>query len=472
MWKHLITMKTRLLLLIIVIFLAPIWSNAQDISGSWNGVLKVQTQELPIVFHITETDGLYSSAMDSPSQGAMGIKTNGTTFKDSILEIDMSNFGIQYKGYYDGTLIKGTFSQGTMPIALDLTKGNYEAKAKKQEPIKPYPYNSEEITFTNYEAQSINLSGTLTLPKDVKNPPVVILISGSGPQNRDAEILGHKPFLVISDHLTRNGFAVLRYDDRGTSNSEGIYKDATSFDFASDVEAAISYLKTRADVIDTEKIGLIGHSEGGLIAPMIASKSKDVTLCVLLAGPGVSGKEILLTQTRRAMELGGVSKEDIEINEKFSLKIYDICMNYKGEESKKEILANFEEMKNNSSETFKAQLTDGMIQQQLDLITSPWMRKFITIEPKDYLMKTSCPVLALIGEKDFQVEPTANLSAIEEALKVAKNDDVETREMKDLNHLFQTSVTGSFTEYASNEETFSPIALEYIVNWLKIYFIN
>ena len=204
-----------------------------------------------------------------------------------------------------------------------------------------------------------------------------------------------------------------------------------------------------------------------MIGPIVASENKEIAFCVLLAAPGISGKEILMTQTRKAMELGGVSQEDIEINELYSSKIYEICANYDGEDSKNEIIAIFGEMKNNSSEMLKGQLTDEVIAQQVNLITSPWMLTFIKIEPKNYLTNVKCPVLALNGEKDFQVVAEINLKEIEKSLNSANNNDVTIDELAYLNHLFQTSETGSFSEYASNEETFSPIALQIISDWIN-----
>lgn len=452
---------------LLVLLLTFTMATAQKFVGSWKGVLKVQSQEIPIIFNINEKEGVYTTTMDSPSQGVNDIPTDSTTISDMDLKIDMSSSGIVYIGKFDGTTIKGTFMQGGMELSLDLVKGQYKPETKIQEPKKPYPYKSEEVFFSNSNAGGIRLSGTLTLPEGVKSPPVAILISGSGPQNRNEELMGHQPFLVLSDHLTRNGIAVLRYDDRGFAKSEGDFSAATTFDFASDVEAAIKTLKTRSDILDITKIGLIGHSEGGLIAPIIASENNEIAFCVLLAGPGVTGKEILITQTRKAMELGGVSEKDIQINEDFSDKIYTICENFKGESSKLEIKAVFDEMKNSSSEMLKSQLTDEMIGQQINLITSPWMLTFIKINPQDYLQKVTCPVLALNGEKDFQVLAEDNLNGIAEGLNKANNKDFTANTLKDLNHLFQTSITGSFSEYGTNEETFSPIALKIISDWLN-----
>lgn len=456
----------------IAIFSTVFCLSAQEITGSWKGVLKVQTQEIPIVFHVSKVDSVYSTTMDSPAQGAMGLPTDKTIFEDNVLEIVMSSLGVVYKGDFDGTLIKGIFTQRGMAFSLDLEKGKHEQKMKPQEPKEPYPYVSEEVYFENSKAGNIKLAGTLTLPEGIMNPPVAILITGSGPQNRNEEILGHKPFLVLSDHLTKNGIAVLRYDDRGVAKSEGNYKKATTYDFADDVEAAFNYLKTRKDVIDTNKIGLIGHSEGGMIAPIAASTNKEIAFCVLMAGPGITGKEILLTQTRKASELGGTADEDIALNETYSNKIYDICMDYKGEDSKNEIMAVFEDMRNSSSEAVKSQLTDEAIQQQIKALTSPWMLSFIQFDPLPYLSKVQCPVLAINGEKDSQVLSTLNLEGIENGLQKAKNKDVTTMELKELNHLFQTSKTGSFSEYAGIEETISPIALNIISDWINNRFNN
>jgi len=204
-----------------VFLLAVTLGSAQDISGDWNGVLKVPSQELPIVFHITKMEGKYSTTMDSPAQGAKGLATDKTTFEINELEIVMSKLMIVYKGSLENDSIKGIFTQGGIPIPLNLVKGEFTYKSKPQEPVKPYPYISEKIKFKNAKADNIKFSGTLTLPKGIKNPPVAILISGSGPQDRNEELLGHKPFLVLSDHLTRKGIAVLRYDDRGVAGSEG-----------------------------------------------------------------------------------------------------------------------------------------------------------------------------------------------------------------------------------------------------------
>lgn len=336
---------------------------------------------------------------------------------------------------------------------------------RPQEPKEPFSYTSENITFINYSADSIPLAGTLTLPKDLKNPPVAILISGSGPQDRNEELLGHKPFLVLADYLTNHGIGVLRYDDRGVGESKGDFTTATTFDFATDVEAAIAYLKSRNDV-DTSKIGLIGHSEGGIIAPMVASKSKDVAFIILLAGPAVNGAEILLSQSRKAGELAGTPQAFLDENEKLASIIYDIIRANTEEEILKTNITNAlnDYKTNNPLSPLVPHITPVMIAQQLSILKSDWLCNFIRIEPKDYLEKIKCPVLALNGSKDIQVLPDNNLEGIKKGL--ANNKDVTIKKLAGLNHLFQTAETGNVQEYGKIEETFAPIALEIIKDWI------
>ncbi|WP_177176585.1 alpha/beta hydrolase family protein [Hyunsoonleella jejuensis] len=342
--------------------------------------------------------------------------------------------------------------------------------ARPQEPKAPFEYSVENVVFINSEADSIKLAGTLTLPKDIKNPPVAILISGSGPQNRDEEVkqFNHKPFLVLSNHLTNNGIAVLRYDDRGIAESEGSFKDATSFDFASDVNAAIQFLKARND-IDANKIGLIGHSEGGLIAPIVASKNKDVAFVVLLAGTGVDGGKILQTQSRKMMELRGAQKMMLDENEKLTTIIYDAIKQYKNTDTiKSKITKGLNDFKaQNPMSMVSPSITPVLIEQQFKILESKWLLEFIRIEPKPYLEKTTCPILVLNGTKDVQVLPEVNLPEIEKALSASGNTDVTIKELENLNHLFQTAETGNVDEYKTIEETFAPSALQLIADWIN-----
>jgi len=444
---------------------------AQDITGQWNGVLKVQGIQLRLVFNVAKTDNGYSSTMDSPDQGATGIPVTNTTFENSKIKFEVTNAGIEYYGELKENEIIGTLKQGGQEFPVNLSKNAIEKVVVKrpQEPSMPYPYYSEEVTFQNTNA-NITLSGTLTLPQKEGNFPVVILISGSGPQNRDEELLGHKPFLIISDYLTRNGIAVLRYDDRGVGQSKGDFKSATSADFATDVESAVVYLKTRKD-INKKKIGLIGHSEGGIIAPMVASKSKDVSFIVLLAGPGIQGDKLLLLQQELIAKANGVSETDIKKSNEANAKMFDmIARSNDIQQLKTDLTISMNEiLKNDTS----AKIPNGMtreefVSMQVDQIVSPWMLYFMKYDPAPALEKVRCPVLAVNGEKDLQVPPKENLEAIKNALTKGGNKKVTVIEFPNLNHLFQECKTGSPMEYSTIEQTFSPTALEEITKWIKV----
>lgn len=462
-------MKNLTLVILTSLFSLTIYG--QDITGQWNGVLKIQGTQMRLVFNISQTENSLSSTMDSPDQGAKGIPTTTTSFENSILKITIANSKIEYQGTLgQDNVIVGTFNQGGQSFPMNLSKEKIEKEKliRPQEPIKPYPYYSEDITFENKNA-GINLAGTLTLPNKEGVFPVVILISGSGPQNRDEELLGHKPFLVLSDFLTKNGIAVLRYDDRGIAMSKGDFKTATSADFATDVESVIAYLKTRKE-INKNKIGLIGHSEGGLIAPMVASKSKDVAFIILLAGTGIQGDSLLLLQKKLIEEASGVSKEDIQKGQTSNRKVFDIVNKSTSlEQLNSDLTIYFKQiLKDNPNTQKPAEMSDDdFVKLQVKQIASPWMQYFIKYNPAPALEKVKCPVLAINGEKDLQVPPKENLEAIKKALTKGGNKRVTTKELPNLNHLFQECKTGSPDEYATIEQTFSPIALTEILKWLQ-----
>lgn len=449
-------------------------SLAQSPVGDWEGTLEAPGMKLKIVFHVTADGDGYSSTMDSPDQGAMGLATSSTTFEDGKLTITAAQLGMTYEGALDldGGNIKGVFKQGpaTLPLNLTKAKGKPAKLERPQEPQKPYPYKEEEVKYDNAKAEGVTLAGTLTLPNSNGPHPAVILISGSGPQNRDEELLGHKPFLILADHLTRQGIAVLRYDDRGVAESTGDFGAATSADFATDVEAGVAYLKTRKD-IDANKIGLMGHSEGGLIAPMVAADSKDVAYIVLLAGPGVSGTEILLLQQELIAKASQVPDQVIALNRKLNKRTFELIGEHEDDlsKAKEEIKKYMEAEKERLSDGDKAVLeaSMGQFDQTFQQISSPWFRFFLKYDPASSLEKVSCPVLAINGSKDLQVDAEQNLPAIEKALKKGGNKNYEIKSLPNLNHLFQASETGSPTEYGKLTETFSPTALNTISNWLQ-----
>ncbi|MEL6536157.1 MAG: alpha/beta fold hydrolase, partial [Bacteroidota bacterium] len=279
---------------------------AQDLSGTWKGTLEVSGTQLEVFFNLTKTDDAYSGTMDVPMQGAKDLPLDKVEVTGNGVTLGFSAAGITYEGEYQaGKGIVGTFNQGPMSESMNLTREESGSVAmnRPQEPKGPFPYTSEEVTFRN-ETEGITLAGTLTLPEGGTPTAAAILISGSGPQNRDEELLGHKPFWVLADHLTRNGIAVLRYDDRGVGQSTGEFSGATSEDFAGDVAAAMAYLQARPEV-KADQIGLIGHSEGGLIAPLVAAQYDGVSFIVSMAGPGVNGEEIILAQQRLINQAGG-----------------------------------------------------------------------------------------------------------------------------------------------------------------------
>ncbi len=460
-------MKNILLTLVALLFGLQI--TAQEIVGQWNGVLQLPGADLHVVFHVSKNDvGGYTSTMDSPDQGVKGIPVTATTFVNNVITFELTPMKISYKGTIEKEEIFGTFSQGGHEFSLNLDRKEVAKVSlnRPQEPKAPFPYNSEEVRFTNIK-DSVTLAGTLTIPQGKGKFPVVVLITGSGPQNRDEEIMGHKPFLVIADYLTRNGIAVLRYDDRGIGESTGKFSEANSFDFSNDVEAAVEYLKTRKD-IQKSQIGLIGHSEGGLIAPMVAARNKDVSYIVLLAGSGVKGSEILLSQQKTMFKASGLSDEETNQRISTSSALFDIISNSESNHLDRDLNDYIEKLIALQGGETQDQSTKEYIEMQLQEISTPWMSYFIKHDPAPILKKVKVPVLAVNGGKDIQVQPKLNLPAIQKALTVGGNKKVTIKEYPNLNHLFQESTTGFPDEYFKIEQTFSPIVLKDMIDWIKL----
>jgi pimeloyl-ACP methyl ester carboxylesterase len=341
------------------------------------------------------------------------------------------------------------------------------SKHRLQEPIPPYPYYSEDVTFANTVA-NVSLAGTLTLPSKEGMFPAVILISGSGPQTRDGEFAGHKQFLVLSDYLTRKGIAVLRFDDRGVGKSTGNFQRGTSLDFSYDVEAAVKYLKTRTE-IRKDKIGLIGHSDGGMIAPMVAARSAEVNFIVLLAGPGVQCAKLLLDRQEIVERKIGLSENEIKKSRANSEKIMEIINHTDNDDSTRSALLEFSRAHQNEipDDVVPSGLTkDQFISMQINMFSSAWFKYLLAYDPANTLRQVKCPVLALNGELDVQVPSTANLARIDSALRSGGNQLVTIVEIPKLNHAFQECKTGMPDEYAKIEQTFSPVALNEINNWI------
>ena len=443
----------------------------KGVEGFWEGTLKVGAIELRLIFTLErKPDGTLAGTLDSPDQGAKDIPIEEVTFQNGAVVVNVKKVGGVYEGKLskDGQQIEGQWKQAGMTFPLVLKRIDKLPETRRpQEPKKPYPYAVEEVTFENKEA-GVKLAGTLTLPRGKGPFPAVLLISGSGPQDRDEAIFGHRPFLVLADHLTRRGIAVLRVDDRGVGGSTGDFAKATSADFAGDVLAGVAYLKTRQE-INPRQIGLIGHSEGGLIAPMVAVKSKDVAFIVLLAGPGLPGDEVLALQGQAILKAMGASEKDLALQQRLQRRFFMIVREEKDDEAaRKKIQAAIEEelAKLDDDQRKAAEKMKGNLEGQVKLVTSPWFRYFLTYDPRPALRRVRVPVLAVVGEKDLQVLAKENLSEIAKALKEGGNTDYTLKEFPGLNHLFQTCKTGAPTEYGKIEETFAPEALDYIADWI------
>ena len=440
--------------------------------GDWLGTLAVPGGSLRIVFHITEANGGLAATMDSPDQGAFGIPTGAVRLTGDTLSIEVPIVYGRYRGEVRGDTIEGTWSQGVASFPLVVVRTEEAAPPRRpQHPEPPYPYDAIDVTIPT-DDPGVTLAGTLTKPHGDGPFPAVVLISGSGPQDRDETLFGHKPFLVIADALTRHGVAVLRYDDRGFGGSTGNFAAATTADFANDALAAVRYLRGRSD-IDPARIGLIGHSEGGIVAPMAARRSDDVAFVVLLAGPGVPFEELLPIQIERIALADGATPEAAAAMRRGTRRLMEIARdtpdrNEAAAKMREAVREMIDALPPDQRDTFGTtpQMREAAIAQQVTFFNSPWMRFLIGHDPADDLRRLSIPVLALNGTLDLNVPPDVNLPPIRRALEEAGNPASRVYELPGLNHLFQPARTGLGREYGTIETTFDPSALELLVNWI------
>ena len=459
------------LILFLMLISLPAIAQQNQIVGNWQGALKISSIQLRIVFNVIETENQKLIAtLDSPDQGAFGIPVDTVIFNPPYVKFEVTSI----VGFFEGSLnetaqsISGKWNQGGQSFDLELSRSDSVITINRpQEPKPPFPYIEEEVVFENKNA-NITLAGTLTYPKEGENFPVVILVSGSGPQNRNEELLGHKPFLVIADFLTRNGIAVLRYDDRGVGKSTGDFSSATTLDFVGDALSAVDFLKSK-DQINKNQIGIIGHSEGGLIAPLAAVQSEDVAFIIMMAGPGLRGKEILVLQTELILRANGEPEDEIKKGAGLNEQLYGILLSEKDSASVSSQLRDvFERAYIEMTDKEKTQIgsKDIFMERQFSMMQSPWFKYSLAYDPYETLTKVSCPVLAINGEKDLQVPSKENLAMIEKAFKEAEKENYKLVELPGLNHLFQTAKTGSPMEYSTIEETISPSALNVIKDWI------
>ena len=445
---------------------------AQSVTGRWAGKLQVTGGQLTLVLRIQEGEGGKLSAfLDSPDQGAYDIPCDSVVYSAPHLKVIMGAIGGQYEATLEDNSLRGQFTQGGASSPLVLTPSAEEDRSMlhPQEPKKPYPYLAEEVRFVN-PTDGDTLAGTLTMPTTPGPHRAVVMITGSGPQSRDEPVMNHRPFLVWADALTRLGIAVLRYDDRGVGASTGNFNEARTADLARDVEAAVDYLRSRKE-IDNQRIGLIGHSEGGMIAPIVAvSRPKDVSFIVLLAAPGLRGDSILVMQneiiSRRSHTPDSIREATAQLNRSlFALLVPPTT----DEEALRQSLA----------EVLRGAFFDGplappmpheqvelAINQEMKMLTAPWMRDFLRYDPAPMLSRVQCPVLAVQGSEDVQVPAAANLPIVEKALTLHGNKEVTVKEFPGLNHMLQHCQTCLPDEYGEIRETVSPEVLQFVGEWI------
>lgn len=433
------------------------------LDGHWEGAIEISGQKLPIRLDFSGQDG----TIDFPTQGAKGIhlenfSAQGNAARFEILPAPRTAI---FDGKVEGDTISGSFEQAGYKGTFAATRAEAEAEA----PVEAKAYREEEVTFKNGD---ITLAGTLTLPDGAGPHPAVVLISGSGAQNRDEEIYGFKPFAILADHLTKQGIAVLRYDDRGMGGSTTGTMDDTSETYASDVRAAVDYLKGRSEIATTQ-IGLIGHSEGGIIGPIVATEGEDIAFLVLIGSTGVPGKELLPAQVGAIARAGGATEEETKAAVELEERVIAAVLSGEGmAEVKSELVKQYRDAAMEMTEEQRKALGDvdqwanRVVQAQLDQMALPWMTFFLAHDPAVTLEKVDAPVLALFGGKDAQVPAEMNETAMKAALAKGGNTDVTTKVFPDANHLFQAAGTGSPNEYAKLAPEFLPDFLHTISEWI------
>lgn len=407
--------------------------NAQ--TGVWSGDLEVQGNKLPLVFHFDEG----KPTLDSPAQNAKGIPVKVSKDAEGGITVTIPLVGASFKGKLENDRIAGTFRQNGMSLPLTLTPGEEKSK-RPQTPQPPFPYSEEEVTFSNGDA---TLSGTLTLPSDYdNNTPVILMVTGSGLQNRDEEIFEHKPFAVIADALARNGIASLRYDDRGFGKSTGDPVNCTTEDLMHDALAGIDLLRKRFN-----KVGVLGHSEGGTIALTLAADN-NADFIISLAGMVVSGKETLLDQNHLVLTEAGMPASTVDTYCQLLSKLFD----------------NEPDFESQLEASYLPPALKQNLQAVVGQMQSPYMIYFVSLDMRDRLANITCPVLAVNGTRDTQVFSAPNLDALRSGLPVNPHNTIQA--FDGLNHLFQHCATGALIEYGTIEETISPEVISTLTRWI------
>lgn len=450
----------------------PLAAQQSPLVGGWGGALEVQSLRLRLTATVVDSGGALHARFTSVDQGNSAFPATVEARGDSAI-FTAAQIGATYRAVLVGRdTLRGEWSQGGGSLPMTMVRGAEAGMVlrRPQEPRPPFPYRAEEVTVES--VPGVRLAGTLTIPPGQGPHPAVVLVSGSGPQDRDETLMSHKPFLVLADHLSRNGIAVLRLDDRGVGQSTGSFAGATSEDFAKDATAAVRWLRARAEVAD-DRVGIIGHSEGGMIAPMVASNTPEVAFIVLLAGPGIPSRELLVMQGALISRAGGDPEREIRRTSALQREMFAAVAQ---EADSVALRARLMEI----GRRFQATLTpeerarpdasDATLEAAINTMVSPWYRWFLRYDPAPALRATRVPVLALNGALDLQVPADENLSAIGRTLRAWGNPDVTVEKLPRLNHLFQTARTGAPSEYGEIEETMSPVVLQRVTSWILARF--
>lgn len=456
------------------IILLNLTLSAQELQGYWQGQLNNELQKINMQFAFSYDSSIssYIAYLTIPQQMIIRLKINKIYVADDSIKINISNFAAKYHGkILDNDSIIGNWYQSGMSLPLILyriSEVDTFSFNRPQNPLPPFPYISKDVEFYN-KKDKIKLAGTITMPDSISKYPAVVLISGSGPQDRDESLALHKPFALIADRLTKAGIVVLRYDDRGVAKSEGNFSIATTFDFADDVKAAINWLKNQT-FVDKNNIGVIGHSEGGIIAFYLASKEKNLKFAIALAGVTIPCNQLIALQTKKMMQLYDMPTQITKAYYDFYLQALQIIKNETNDKWKNILDSLFNANFNNldSSLLSKYNIDKSLINQLTFSYNNIWLKTFINIDPSDYLKNLNCNTLALFGSKDVQVPAAENEEMFKQiAMCKKKSCVVESMTFEGLNHLFQHANTGSTEEYALIEETMSDDVLEKIINWIQ-----
>jgi pimeloyl-ACP methyl ester carboxylesterase len=437
---------------------AALSAQPPSFEGAWSGVLDADGQKLRIGLNVKNQEGKISATLDSLDQGAFGIPLESVDVEGNRIRFSRQSLALSYQGVLEGDRIEGTLTQGGRALPLAFERGKPKPVARPQYPKPPFPYDAEEVTVANGD---LRLAGTFTHPKQGGPFAALLLVTGSGPEDRDETVFNQKPFLVISDFLTRAGYAVLRLDDRGTGKSTGNFGASGLEEFTGDALAAVAWLKGRPEV-NAKRIGILGHSEGGIVGPMAAVRSSDVAFVIMLAGPAQPFGELMAEQSAGLMRASGAPEPLVEANLELGRQAFAILRQEpdpaKARERLRQLAAEWKA---------KQPALATQLEAQLPRLLTPEVRSLFAYRAGETLAKLRCPVLALFGGKDLQVPADSNLRAAAEAFTAGHVPSFTLVKLAGLNHLFQTAKTGNITEYAQSEETISPRVLETIAAWLR-----